>query len=60
METYQPIQQHLLKIQSTGKWRGRNELGHDPQNKVLGIIGMGGIGGVRVPPNHIPMTEKRV
>jgi glyoxylate reductase len=30
------------------KWRGPNfELGHEPQNKVLGILGMGGIGTVR-------------
>lgn len=29
-----------------GKWRGRPApaLGHDPQGKVLGILGMGGIG----------------
>ena len=29
-----------------GKWRGQPApaLGHDPQNKVLGILGMGGIG----------------
>ncbi|KAF2151969.1 glyoxylate reductase [Myriangium duriaei CBS 260.36] len=29
-----------------GEWRGRPEpkLGHDPQGKVLGILGMGGIG----------------
>ncbi|KAK4163385.1 putative 2-hydroxyacid dehydrogenase [Cladorrhinum sp. PSN259] len=29
-----------------GKWRGdaTTELGHDPQGKVLGILGMGGIG----------------
>lgn len=30
-----------------GEWRGRAEpprLGHDPQGKVLGILGMGGIG----------------
>lgn len=33
----------LLSIRA-GKWRGRNELGRDPQNKVLGILGMGGIG----------------
>lgn len=27
------------------KWRGPSpQLGHDPQNKVLGILGMGGIG----------------
>ena len=28
-----------------GEWRGKNfALGHDPKNKVLGILGMGGIG----------------
>ncbi len=29
-----------------GQWRGNNlpALGHDPQGKVLGILGMGGIG----------------
>lgn len=29
-----------------GKWRGQPPppLGHDPQDKVLGILGMGGIG----------------
>ena len=28
----------------TGKWRGNFALGHDPKNKTLGILGMGGIG----------------
>jgi D-3-phosphoglycerate dehydrogenase len=27
-----------------GKWRGKSALGHDPQGKTLGILGMGGIG----------------
>ncbi|CAO2653843.1 Nn.00g105760.m01.CDS01 [Neocucurbitaria sp. VM-36] len=27
-----------------GKWRGNFSLGHDPKNKILGILGMGGIG----------------
>lgn len=27
-----------------GKWRGSMTLGHDPGGKVLGILGMGGIG----------------
>ncbi len=28
-----------------GKWRGENmELGHDPEGKTVGIVGMGGIG----------------
>ncbi|EEH09762.1 60S ribosomal protein L17 [Histoplasma capsulatum G186AR] len=29
-----------------GEWRGKTSLGHDPQEKVLGILGMGGIGTV--------------
>ena len=27
-----------------GNWRGRMQLTHDPENKTLGILGMGGIG----------------
>lgn len=27
-----------------GKWQGKTTLGHDPRGKVLGILGMGGIG----------------
>ncbi|KAI1770999.1 D-isomer specific 2-hydroxyacid dehydrogenase [Hypoxylon cercidicola] len=27
-----------------GRWKGRSRLGHDPRGKVLGILGMGGIG----------------
>ena len=27
-----------------GQWRGAMELGHDPEGKTLGILGMGGIG----------------
>ena len=34
---------------SAGKWRGQFSLGHDPQGKILGIIGMGGIGRVQPP-----------
>lgn len=30
-----------------GKWRGETPIGHDPKNKTLGILGMGGIGRVR-------------
>lgn len=30
-----------------GKWRGNQQLGHDPKGKTLGILGMGGIGRVR-------------
>src|SRR5436305_15199070 len=29
-----------------GKWRGETPIGHDPQGKTLGILGMGGIGRV--------------
>jgi glyoxylate reductase len=29
-----------------GKWRGMTPIGHDPKGKVLGILGMGGIGRV--------------
>lgn len=29
-----------------GQWRGKTQLGHDPKGKVLGILGMGGIGRV--------------
>ena len=29
-----------------GKWRGKTPLAHDPKDKVLGILGMGGIGRV--------------
>lgn len=27
-----------------GQWRGKTPIGHDPKNKTLGILGMGGIG----------------
>ena len=27
-----------------GRWRGHSGLGHDPQDRTLGILGMGGIG----------------
>ena len=29
-----------------GQWRGKTPIGHDPEGKVLGILGMGGIGRV--------------
>lgn len=29
-----------------GAWQGKTTIGHDPQGKVLGILGMGGIGRV--------------
>lgn len=29
-----------------GQWTGKSKLGHDPKGKVLGILGMGGIGRV--------------
>lgn len=28
----------------SGQWRGQMDLGHDPEDKILGILGMGGIG----------------
>jgi glyoxylate reductase len=34
----------LQQAENSGKWRGDFSLGHDPKNKVLGILGMGGIG----------------
>jgi glyoxylate reductase len=34
---------HLLTC-LPGDWRGKFALGHDPKNKTLGILGMGGIG----------------
>ncbi|QSS65250.1 hydroxyacid dehydrogenase, mycelia-enriched transcript [Histoplasma capsulatum] len=36
----------LVADHPSGKWRGETTLGHDPQEKVLGILGMGGIGTV--------------
>ena len=30
-----------------GNWKGKHTLGHDPNGKILGILGMGGIGRVR-------------
>ena len=32
-----------------GAWRGKTPLGHDPKGKILGILGMGGIGRVNQP-----------
>lgn len=37
----------LMAIRA-GQWRGDAALGHDPNEKVLGILGMGGIGRVSV------------
>ncbi|KAH8719490.1 D-isomer specific 2-hydroxyacid dehydrogenase [Phaeosphaeriaceae sp. PMI808] len=37
------IKQSYMAVNS-GKWRGNFSLGHDPKNKTLGILGMGGIG----------------
>ncbi|KAF4211215.1 hypothetical protein CNMCM5878_002935 [Aspergillus fumigatiaffinis] len=33
-----------LSALRAGQWQGKTTLGHDPQGKVLGILGMGGIG----------------
>ena len=35
-----------MRLTITGQWQGKTTLGHDPQKKVLGILGMGGIGRV--------------
>lgn len=40
-----------------GKWRGQAPLGHDPKNKILGILGMGGIGRVNVKRDPRPDSE---
>ncbi|KAL5120840.1 hypothetical protein ACEQ8H_001321 [Pleosporales sp. CAS-2024a] len=37
------IKQTYMAV-NAGKWRGNFSLGHDPKNKTLGILGMGGIG----------------
>ncbi|RMZ87364.1 hypothetical protein DV736_g5409, partial [Chaetothyriales sp. CBS 134916] len=36
--------QKPLEAIRAGQWRGNTALGHDPKGKVLGILGMGGIG----------------
>jgi D-3-phosphoglycerate dehydrogenase len=36
-----------------GQWGGKTGLGHDPKGKVLGILGMGGIGRVRNHPQFL-------
>ena len=33
-----------LEAIRAGKWRGATPIGHDPEHKTLGILGMGGIG----------------
>jgi D-3-phosphoglycerate dehydrogenase len=33
-----------LKAIKEGRWKGSASLGHDPNGKVLGVLGMGGIG----------------
>lgn len=38
----------LISEYATGTWQGETTTGHDPQGKVLGILGMGGIGRVRM------------
>jgi len=35
-----------MKAIRDGKFRGKTPIGHDPKNKTLGILGMGGIGRV--------------
>ena len=39
----------------TGNWRGHLVPGHDPKDKILGILGMGGIG--NVPPTSLNKTQ---
>lgn len=34
------------RANKSGEWLGKSTLGHDPEGKVLGILGMGGIGRV--------------
>ncbi|KAJ5359433.1 2-hydroxyacid dehydrogenase [Penicillium cataractarum] len=42
-QAYVPIA--AIRAESaTGTWQGETTIGHDPQGKVLGILGMGGIG----------------
>lgn len=42
-----------------GKWRSSNfGLGHDPQKKTLGILGMGGIGQVRTEFRLFPLKRQ--
>lgn len=41
-----------------GQWGGKSGLGHDPKGKVLGILGMGGIGRVcTLPPPISTMAQ---
>ena len=35
---------HSSQAVRSGQWRGQVALGHDPEHKTLGILGMGGIG----------------
>jgi glyoxylate reductase len=41
-----------------GKWRGKTPIGHDPKGKVLGILGMGGIGRVSVSDNMVMISDQ--
>ena len=41
-----PLRSALSHKHLIGKWRGTIVPGHDPQGKILGILGMGGIGSV--------------
>jgi glyoxylate reductase len=36
----------------SGQWRGSTPIGHDPEGKILGILGMGGIGRVSILQHH--------
>lgn len=41
-----------------GKWRGETPIGHDPKEKVLGILGMGGIGRVCTSDNVVKFANQ--
>lgn len=40
------LDKYLTASLEIGQWQGQTTLGNDPQGKVLGILGMGGIGRV--------------
>ena len=39
-----------------GRWKGAHTLGHDPNGKILGILGMGGIGRVCITSSTLTIT----
>lgn len=38
----------VSNLDYAGQWQGETKLGHDPNGKTLGILGMGGIGRVSI------------